>query len=504
VEEAGKMKSKGVTILLLLVVSGVLFALPGVREAKAYSVIQSGASLCGGGGSPVSQCIVNVPLTPIVGDTIVVEIAAHNETVSSLTYPTNTFTDDYFQGDGSYVQVLNAPDGIGASCFANSGSGLCAINNAGLFLMDAGYIQITSSSIANNIAITGMGWSLQSSAGGYGGCTPYTSPACMVDNMEVIFYEVPGLDSANIVAQLTGGTSTSYTQTAYSLGVSYNSSFWTAFTVANSAPDTLTATGAGWTQDQQVTDSSFTATSVMAQSSVSQSGSAFTPVTASGTISPSSDFESILIGFGVSGPSPSGITVNIETNPVDLKSALTVQGATYVDNPIVLTVPNGTVISLKAASTALKMPGFLTYSFSYWSQGGTQDQNYTVTGNVTLIAHYTNGGTSFCSSFSGTGANALEQQLNHGCEWSVVFYSWFGLFGPWLLAFLEFIPALAIYLRTENPGAAVGVYVLIDVCLTAGLSVTVLPASLANVAPGLLGAVIAGGIFQLLRSGKGG
>ena len=167
-------------------------------------------------------------------------------------------------------------------------------------------------------------------------------------------------------------------------------------------------------------------------------------------------------------------------------------------------MPNGTVISLKAASTALKMPGFLTYSFSYWSQGGTQDQNYTVTGNVTLIAHYTNGGTSFCSSFSGTGANALEQQLNHGCEWSVVFYSWFGLFGPWLLAFLEFIPALAIYLRTENPGAAVGVYVLIDVCLTAGLSVTVLPASLANVAPGLLGAVIAGGIFQLLRSGKGG
>jgi hypothetical protein len=127
-----------------------------------------------------------------------------------------------------------------------------------------------------------------------------------------------------------------------------------------------------------------------------------------------------------------------------------------------------------------------------------------VTGNVTLIAHYTNGGTSFCSSFSGTGANALEQQLNHGCEWSVVFYSWFGLFGPWILAFVDFLPALAIYLRTENPGAAIGVYVLIDVVLVYGMTAASMPASINTVAPGLLGAVIAGGIFQLLRSGKGG
>ena len=75
---------------------------------------------------------------------------------------------------------------------------------------------------------------------------------------------------------------------------------------------------------------------------------------------------------------------------------------------------------------------------------------------MTLIAYYVNGGTSYCSSFSGTSPSQLESQLNHGCEWSVVFYSWFALFGPWILAFLDFMPALAIYLRTESPAAASG------------------------------------------------
>lgn len=237
---------------------------------------------------------------------------------------------------------------------------------------------------------------------------------------------------------------------------------------------------------------SFTAT-IAGGSWVASGAHAFTPTTGGNTYTANYDLSS----------APHFI-ISIETNPVDLKNALTVQGTLYPDNPITLSVTNGSIISLKAAGTALKMPGFLTYSFSYWSQGGTQDQNYTVTGNVTLIAHYTNGGTSFCSSFSGTGANALEQQLNHGCEWSVVFYSWFGLFGPWILAFIDFLPALAIYLRTENPGAAIGVYVLIDVVLVYGMTVASLPASINTVAPGLLGAVIAGGIFQLLRSGKGG
>jgi hypothetical protein len=78
------------------------------------------------------------------------------------------------------------------------------------------------------------------------------------------------------------------------------------------------------------------------------------------------------------------------------------------------------------------------------------------------------------------------------------------LFGPWILAFVDFLPALAIYLRTENPGAAIGVYVLIDVVLVYGMTAASMPASINTVAPGLLGAVIAGGIFQLLRSGKGG
>jgi hypothetical protein len=201
---------------------------------------------------------------------------------------------------------------------------------------------------------------------------------------------------------------------------------------------------------------------------------------------------------------PSEPTVMVETNPIDLKNAITVNGVLYADNAIAFNVPNGTVLDLKAAGTALKMPGFLVYTFVSWSQGGLQDQSYTVTGNATLIADYTNGASSACAAYSGSGFNALEQQLNHGCEWSVVFYSWFGLFGPWILAFVDFLPALAIYLRTENPGAAIGVYVLIDVVLVYGMTAASMPASINTVAPGLLGAVIAGGIFQLLRSGKGG
>jgi len=203
-------------------------------------------------------------------------------------------------------------------------------------------------------------------------------------------------------------------------------------------------------------------------------------------------------------PPPTTVFVTVETSPVDLKNALTVDGTLYPDNPIVVSLANGSIISLKAVSTALKMPGFLSYSFVSWSQGGLQDQSYTVTGNATLIADYTNGASSACAAYSGSGFNALEQQLNHGCEWSVVFYSWFGLFGPWILAFIDFLPALAIYLRTENPGAAIGVYVLIDVVLVYGMTAASMPASINTVAPGLLGAVIAGGIFQLLRSGKGG
>ena len=207
------------------------------------------------------------------------------------------------------------------------------------------------------------------------------------------------------------------------------------------------------------------------------------------------------VDYSLSGPA---ISITIETSPLDLKNSLTVQGTPYMDNPIVLTETNGTVLSLSAASTALKMPGFFLYTFSHWSQGGAQDQSYTVTGNATLIAYYVNGGISACSTYSGSSIGQLESQLNHGCEWSVVFYSWFGLFGPWILAFIDFMPALAIYLRTESPGAAIGVYVLIDVVLVFGLTAASVPASINTVAPGLLGAVVAGGIFQLLRSGKGG
>ena len=101
----------------------------------------------------------------------------------------------------------------------------------------------------------------------------------------------------------------------------------------------------------------------------------------------------------------------------------------------------------------------------------------------------------------------MEQQLNHGCEWSVVFNSWFALLGPYLLAFIDFLPALAIYLRTESPAAGMGVYVLVYIVLVAGLAgthLTSFPTTIDTVAPGLLGAVIAGSLFQLWRSGKGG
>ena len=191
------------------------------------------------------------------------------------------------------------------------------------------------------------------------------------------------------------------------------------------------------------------------------------------------------------------VYVTIESDPLNLKNVLTVNDTTYYENPDTLAVLKGSSLGLTAAATALE--GNLTLlDFSHWSQGGDRTQVYDASANATLIAYY---GASSALACAGTNLNSL---LNNGCIWGAGFYFWFNIFGPWILAFFEFIPSLAIYVRTESPAAAVAVYVVLYIVITGGLTATVLPASLSTVAPGLLGCVIAGSIFQLLRSQKGG
>ena len=189
-------------------------------------------------------------------------------------------------------------------------------------------------------------------------------------------------------------------------------------------------------------------------------------------------------------------TVNIGSN---VTHVLTVDGVPYQENAS-FTVLLGTVLDLAAPSTVLTA-GLNLYDFVHWSQGGSSSQEYTVSGDANLTALYALPAACGSNNPSVTNLNSL---LNNGCLWGGGFLFWFSLLGPYFLPFLEFLAALAIYVRTESPAAAVAVYVLMFIVLNGGLYLTVEPASLANTAPALLGLICAGSIFQLLRGQKGG
>ena len=184
-----------------------------------------------------------------------------------------------------------------------------------------------------------------------------------------------------------------------------------------------------------------------------------------------------------------------QTSPGSLQNALTINGTLYLHTPVIIYADSGSSYVVSAAATALG-PGLVSLNFSSWSDGGTRVHTYFPTVNATVTARYLSG--SAC-----TGQN-LNHLLNSGCVWGAGFYYWFGIFGPWILCFFEFLPALGVYIRTESPMAGIAVYVVLYIIITGGLSVTVLPASLSSVGPGLLGLGVAGSIFQLLRSSKGG
>lgn len=203
------------------------------------------------------------------------------------------------------------------------------------------------------------------------------------------------------------------------------------------------------------------------------------------------------------------VSITVVTSPSTLINALTIDGVTYGSGLHVFNWIVGSNHTLLAQPTSLGA-GLIMYSFQSWSDGGAATHTFTVPSlPTTVTAAYGTGGSGGGGSGGPPTGGActttnLETALNSGCAFGVVFYFWFGIFGPWALAFLDFLPALAVYLRTESPAAAVGVYVLIDVVIVTGLIAANFPAALSTVGPGLLGAVIAGGVFQLVRSNKGG
>jgi hypothetical protein len=192
------------------------------------------------------------------------------------------------------------------------------------------------------------------------------------------------------------------------------------------------------------------------------------------------------------------VLVTVRTNPLNLMNALTIDGTTYSVS-VTFDWAIGSSHALVAAPTALSA-SLVKYTFSSWSQGGSATQSYTVTGSTTLTANY---GAQTQTSSCDTGG--LMGYLQHGGAAPDIYCFWYSVFGPWFLAFVDFIPALVVYTRTESPGAATVIYILfniVEVTVIAGTSG--FPPTLSLVAPMLLGSLIAGSVFQLMRSRKGG
>lgn len=120
-----------------------------------------------------------------------------------------------------------------------------------------------------------------------------------------------------------------------------------------------------------------------------------------------------------------------------------------------------------------------------------------VGGGFTTNIVYTTG-TPTCTS---TDPTVLIQEP---CPAGAIFFVWYEVFGPFFMPILDFMAALAVYMRTESPALGTTVYIVLSIVITAGGVVGGIPASVQNVGPLLLGAVITGSVFQLWRSGKGG
>jgi hypothetical protein len=89
--------------------------------------------------------------------------------------------------------------------------------------------------------------------------------------------------------------------------------------------------------------------------------------------------------------------------------------------------------------------------------------------------------------------------FQQNCAAGTIYYAWFAVLGPYFLAFVAFLAALATYLRTENPGMATVVYEIISLVFIGLIPTVVIP-----IGPLMLAALIAGSLLQVVRSGKGG
>lgn len=94
----------------------------------------------------------------------------------------------------------------------------------------------------------------------------------------------------------------------------------------------------------------------------------------------------------------------------------------------------------------------------------------------------------------------LEQK---GCIAPAIYFQWFNIMGPFFIGFLDCLAALAVYLRTESPGLAMMTYMVVG-GVAGGLTFSLLPSPLVGVGVLIVGGVIAGGVFQVLRTGKAG